>query len=230
MNNFLGANWRTTLSGWIALLASAIAINPGLVGFLPGGLRGYITGIAGLMAIVSGGTFAAHAKDKQVTGGSVPNDSPKSGAGPLTPLVLILSLLAVVSGCSTLARWQANPKVQTAETLALEVVENSALNAGLSAIEQYAASGKVDGRAVGAAALNGVAYQLRTLESTSSASNSSAIAAAVQDGSGIASVSNSVAPIVASAVQVAVQQGVKPDVAVEKAATALDAAAAKASE
>lgn len=50
MNTILGANWRTTLTGWIAVLASAIAINPSLVAFLPESLRNYVTGIAGLLS------------------------------------------------------------------------------------------------------------------------------------------------------------------------------------
>jgi len=33
MNTILGANWRTTLFGWIAVIASAIVINPGLIAF-----------------------------------------------------------------------------------------------------------------------------------------------------------------------------------------------------
>lgn len=74
MNTILGANWRTTLSGWIAVIASAIAINPNLVGFLPEAIRTYVTGIAGIVAVLSGGTFASQAKDKCVTGGNVRND------------------------------------------------------------------------------------------------------------------------------------------------------------
>ena len=67
MNTILGANWRTTLTGWVAVLASAIAINPDLVAFLPESIRSYITGFAGILAVVSGGTFATQAKDKNVT-------------------------------------------------------------------------------------------------------------------------------------------------------------------
>jgi hypothetical protein len=81
MNTLLGANWRTTLSGWITVLASAIAINPSIVAFLPETLRSYLTGIAGLVAIVSGGTFAYNAKDKQVTGvstGKTGNGRPRA--------------------------------------------------------------------------------------------------------------------------------------------------------
>ena len=61
MNTILGANWRTTLSGWIAVIASAIAINPSLVAFLPEAVRDYVTGVAGIVAVLSGGTFATQA-------------------------------------------------------------------------------------------------------------------------------------------------------------------------
>ena len=57
-----------TLSGWITLLASAIAVNPALVSFLPEPARHLITTAAGFVAVASGGTFAAQAKDRQVTG------------------------------------------------------------------------------------------------------------------------------------------------------------------
>ena len=50
MNTVLGANWRTTLTGWITVLASAIAVNPSLISFLPESSRNTITGIAGLIA------------------------------------------------------------------------------------------------------------------------------------------------------------------------------------
>ena len=71
MITLFGANWRTTLSGWIAVLASAVAINPGLVAFLPEPVRTYVTGLAGVVAVLSGGTFATQAKDRNVTGGTV---------------------------------------------------------------------------------------------------------------------------------------------------------------
>jgi hypothetical protein len=93
MNTLLGANWRTTLSGWITVLASAIAINPSIVAFLPETLRSYVTGIAGIVAIVSGGTFAYNAKDKQVTGSS-------TSKGTLLPLILLFGILSFSAGCA----------------------------------------------------------------------------------------------------------------------------------
>ena len=106
MNSFFififGANWRTTLSGWITILASSIAVNPGLVAFLPDAMRHYVIGMAGLLAVISGGTFAFHTKDRQVTGGSIQNDSdsttPPSIVVPLIALILVLILAP--SGCA----------------------------------------------------------------------------------------------------------------------------------
>jgi hypothetical protein len=116
MNTILGANWRTTLSGWIAVIASAIAINPNLVAFLPETLRGYVTGIAGLLAVVSGGTFATQAKDRQVTGGTVANDSGKSSASTTAPVIaLILLPLFALSGCA----WISAHKPQIDSTLTI---------------------------------------------------------------------------------------------------------------
>jgi len=74
MNTILGANWRTTLSGWVAVLASTVAVNPDLVSFLPEPVRHIVTGLAGTVAVISGSTFATQAKDKQVAGGTHPNN------------------------------------------------------------------------------------------------------------------------------------------------------------
>lgn len=122
MKTLLGANWRTTLFGWIAVIASAIAINPDLVAFLPETIRGYVTGFAGVLAVACGGTFAAQAKDKNVTGGTVPNDSVnfKTGITPLIALALIPAF--ALSGCA----WTQAHKTQISDTLA--VVGTRALN------------------------------------------------------------------------------------------------------
>ena len=225
LESLLGANWRTTLTGWITVAASAIAIKPELVAFLPDPPRGWITGTAGLIAVLSGGTFAAQAKDRQVTGGTMPNDPPASHSGIL-PVALFAAVTLMV-GCATLSRWQANATVQKAETEALRVVERVALDCGLAAIEQYASTGGVNARAVGAAALNGAAAELRSLEATTASANPAAVENAIRTGAGVNAVAHSVAPVVATAVVSAIQEGVNPDAAVEKSATALDAAAAK---
>jgi hypothetical protein len=66
-----GANWRTSLYGLATLVSGAIAAKPDMVNFLPDSVRGYIVGIAGFIAFVSGGAFVINAKDRQVTGGAV---------------------------------------------------------------------------------------------------------------------------------------------------------------
>ena len=129
MNTILGANWRTTLSGWIAVIASAIAINPNLVAFLPEAIRSYITGLAGIVAVVSGGTFASQAKDKCVTGGNVRNDQMlpppipapddpihQSPTRQITPLIVAALLpLFALSGCA----WVQTHRTQIDDTLAV---------------------------------------------------------------------------------------------------------------
>lgn len=72
--NIFGPNWRTTLSGWITALASAIAVNPGLIAFLPESYRNYIAGVAGIISVISGCTFASMAKDRNLTGNGTVND------------------------------------------------------------------------------------------------------------------------------------------------------------
>jgi hypothetical protein len=135
MNTILGANWRTTLSGWIAVIASAIAINPNLVAFLPESVRSYVTGIAGLLAVVSGGTFATQAKDKCVTGGSVANDAtPSTNDSPtrlINPLIVAALLpLFALSGCAwiTAHQTQIDSTLAVVGQRALSVAENVLLS------------------------------------------------------------------------------------------------------
>ena len=149
MNSFFififGANWRTTLSGWITILASSIAVNPGLVAFLPDAMRHYVIGMAGLLAVISGGTFAFHTKDRQVTGGSIQNDSdsttPPSIVVPLIALILVLILAP--SGCAWISVHQ--PQIDdTFDVLgqrALAVAENVLLS---SAIDEADKNFKAD--------------------------------------------------------------------------------------
>ena len=98
MNTLFGANWRTTLTGWITVLASALVIKPDLIAFLPDPVRTYVLGFAGIVAVVSGGTFAVQSKDRNVTGGTIPNDVPKPSALPLV-LFALLPVFAL-SGCA----------------------------------------------------------------------------------------------------------------------------------
>lgn len=71
MTKLFGANWLTTMWGWITVAAGAIYLYPNSVAFLPDSIEGYVKGIAGLIAVITGGAFAATVKSKNVTGGTV---------------------------------------------------------------------------------------------------------------------------------------------------------------
>ena len=84
MPKIIGANWSTTISGGLFTIAIAIAADPHLIAFLPASWQGWTQGICGLIAILSGGTFAYQAKSKNVTGGTVQQTA--DGAVAATPL------------------------------------------------------------------------------------------------------------------------------------------------
>jgi len=75
LSKIFGPNWRSSSSGIATVIAvcTAIAIHsdPSLVAFLPDVAEVYITGIAKLIAVVSGIVFALTVKDAAVTGGRV---------------------------------------------------------------------------------------------------------------------------------------------------------------
>jgi hypothetical protein len=76
LSKMFGANWRSSTSGIITVVAVTTAFvihgDQSLVSFLPDEIEEYIIGIAKLVAIVSGVIFALTVKDSRVTGGSVP--------------------------------------------------------------------------------------------------------------------------------------------------------------
>ena len=156
MNTILGANWRTTLSGWIAVLASAIAINPALVAFLPEAVRNYVTGIAGILAVVSGGTFAAQAKDKQVTGGTVQNDNTAyandTPTRRITPLIVAALLpMFALSGCAWVERHrpQIDATLGVVSARALAVVEKVLLSVAVDEADKNFKADFLDSVATG---------------------------------------------------------------------------------
>lgn len=83
MNRLFGANWQTTLWGYITLTAGAITFAPGAVAFLPDDVEGYVKGVSGLITLVSGGVFVSKVKDKNVTGGTVQQTADGSVASHL---------------------------------------------------------------------------------------------------------------------------------------------------
>lgn len=66
-----GPNWRTSLWGGVTILSLLIAAQPDSVAFLPDNIEGYVKGVAGIIALITGSKFAFNAKDKNVTGGTV---------------------------------------------------------------------------------------------------------------------------------------------------------------
>ena len=235
MNTILGANWRTTLSGWIAVLASAIAINPALVAFLPEAIRTYVTGLAGIVAVVSGGTFASQAKDKCVTGGNVRNDQMLPPPIPshddpihqapmrqIVPIIIAAFLpLCALSGCA----WVQTHRTQIDATL--DVVGQRALAIAEKVLISVATD-EAD-KNFKADFLDSVATGLRQNES--SIVNSDDVSKIVQiwspnDGAAWQSLAGSLGTVAGNALASAGQT--KSAVIVENIATGLNDAAAKA--
>ena len=71
MERVFGVNWRTSLSGYVTLVAVAIVMNPLSLDFLPDEIEKYLKGIAGLIALISGAAVTHNMKDRSVTGGTV---------------------------------------------------------------------------------------------------------------------------------------------------------------
>ena len=75
LSKIFGPNWRSSASGIATVVAVttslAIHSDPTLVAFLPDIAEVYVTGIAKLVAVVSGIIFALTVKDSAVTGGTV---------------------------------------------------------------------------------------------------------------------------------------------------------------
>jgi hypothetical protein len=66
-----GANWRTRLSGIIAVIANIIYLNPKLTSFLPNELKNYSLEILQFIILISGIIFVFTVKDSNVTGGKI---------------------------------------------------------------------------------------------------------------------------------------------------------------
>lgn len=142
-----------------------------------------------------------------------------------------LSLLFILTlgGCTTaeqkrISDFMASP--------AGKAIVHIAATTGGRAIDQYAATGKLDGKEIAKAALGGASAELRAAQTPGASVNASkamdAATEAVRDGTGVAAVSRQVAPAVAQAVADAVKNhGAPADLALEAAARGLDLAAAR---
>lgn len=83
MNKVFGANWWTTLWGFITVAAGAIAVRPEIIKFLPESWQSTISGVSLFITVVAGGVFSVGVKSKNVTGGMVQQTADGSVANPV---------------------------------------------------------------------------------------------------------------------------------------------------
>lgn len=89
--NWLGINWATTLAGIGQILGSLAGIAIAVAtGNIPGIVTSVIAGIGG----VSGGIGLINAKDKNVTGGTVPQTSEAVTRSTSAPISAVASASA----------------------------------------------------------------------------------------------------------------------------------------
>lgn len=69
MVKYVGVNWRTTVSGIVAVISGFILTTPEALHFLPDTLEHWLKLAAQISVVIAGGSFAVFAKDKNVTGG-----------------------------------------------------------------------------------------------------------------------------------------------------------------
>jgi hypothetical protein len=130
-------------------------------------------------------------------------------------------ILIALSACTTqpnLAKFLASDEGKA--------IVAGARDAASSAIQQYAATGKVGGKETAKAAISGASAVLRTTQSTADVAKPTAIEQAIKQGSGVPAVSGKLAPKVAAIVAKGVQnnKNVPPNLVNEAAAHGLDQA------
>jgi hypothetical protein len=141
------------------------------------------------------------------------------------PFLLLLAL----SGCITTDSQKRIADFM--KTPAGQAIIHIATTTGTKAIDQFAATGKVDGKEIAKAALGGASAELRKAQTPdaqiTAAGAKEAAKTAMNEGTGVPAVSREIAPAVAKAVADAVKnQGAPADLALEAAARGLDKAAA----
>ena len=145
LERFLGANWRTTLSGYVALLAGAIVADPTLVAGLPDAWQTNLISIAKLIAAIGAGTFVLNAKDKQVTGGAVQQPEPvvPRPAGTAVPALVAILIPAIwLAGCATDT---GNPSKDRAGRVTNAILTDVAKSVGKAAFDELTAQGDNSG-------------------------------------------------------------------------------------
>lgn len=79
----LGANWKTSLSGFVAILSAIIHGKPETIQWIPEPFRTFVWSASEYVFFAGAATFVANVKDKRVTGGTVQQTS--TGAASAEP-------------------------------------------------------------------------------------------------------------------------------------------------
>jgi hypothetical protein len=142
--------------------------------------------------------------------------------------LLFLGTILAIAGCTTAEQQRINAFM---ETPAGKAIINVAASTGAAAVDNFASTGKVNGKEIAKAALSGASAELRKAQTpgapTNAAQAKDAANEAIHDGTGVSTVAKDVAPPVAKAVADAVKNhGAAADLALEAAARGLDKAAA----
>lgn len=72
LGRVIGPNWRTSISGILAVTAGFVLTTPEAISFLPDVFVSWLELFSKIVIVIGGGAFAMYAKDKDVTGGSLP--------------------------------------------------------------------------------------------------------------------------------------------------------------
>lgn len=88
MTKLFGANYWTTLWGFITVAAGAISARPDIIAFLPDSWEPTVSGVALLITVIAGGVFAVGVKSRNVTGGTVAQT--KDGAVAAIPSTAVI--------------------------------------------------------------------------------------------------------------------------------------------
>ncbi len=108
IESILGANWRTTLSGHLGLLAIAVLTRRLALPADWHDPNQVVTFACWGLALLSGSAFSIHAKDAVVSGNGTVNRPyyvADNAAGsrplaPLLPVIAMLMLVAALAGCA----------------------------------------------------------------------------------------------------------------------------------
>lgn len=101
MSKIFGANWQTTLWGFITVAAGAIYAQPKIIAFLPDSWEPNVSGVAFFITVIAGGAFAVKVKDKNVTGGNVQQTVDGATAAPGTQDLVDKTVIASIKSGET---------------------------------------------------------------------------------------------------------------------------------